>query len=235
MSMLTVDCPRCKAAKMTFDVPIAHKYRIINWQRHYEAFAICRECRRSTVFYLTQKEQHWSFVIETDESLKDHGQLNTMFNLGGFVSLKDTGSLPCPDHVPTAVSTAFTEGATCLAVQCWNAAGTMFRMCLDLATRPLLPEGDAVGLNARTRRDLGLRVPWLLANGHLPRELSGLVSCIREDGNDGAHAGTLTKEDAEDLLDFTVALLERLYTEPRRLELAQERRIQRRNPSDQRG
>jgi hypothetical protein len=57
------------------------------------------------------------------------------------------------------------------------------------------------------------------------REIS---TCIREDGNDGAHQGTLTKEDAEDLLDFTTALLERLFTEPRRLEIAQERRKERR-------
>jgi hypothetical protein len=50
----------------------------------------------------------------------------------------------------------------------------------------------------------------------------------KEDGNDGAHAGTLTKEDAEDLLDFATALFERMYTEPERLRLARERREKRR-------
>jgi hypothetical protein len=58
--------------------------------------------------------------------------------------------------------------------------------------------------------------------------LRELASCVREDGNDGAHAGTLSKEDAEDLLDFTCALLERLITEPKRLELAEARRNERR-------
>jgi hypothetical protein len=52
--------------------------------------------------------------------------------------------------------------------------------------------------------------------------------CIKEDGNDGAHEGTLKKEDAEDILDFTVALLSRLYTEPERLRLAKLRRDKRR-------
>jgi hypothetical protein len=56
----------------------------------------------------------------------------------------------------------------------------------------------------------------------LPEALRDLSSCVKEDGNDGAHAGTLTKEDAEDLLDFTTALLERLYTEPKQLALAAE-------------
>jgi len=62
----------------------------------------------------------------------------------------------------------------------------------------------------------------------LPISLKELAKCIREDANDGAHVGDLGKEEAEDLLDFTVAILERLYTEPKRLELAEARRKERR-------
>lgn len=62
----------------------------------------------------------------------------------------------------------------------------------------------------------------------LPESLRELSKCVREDGNDGAHAGTLVKDDAEDLLDFTSALLERIYTEPERLIIAQKRRDARR-------
>ena len=61
----------------------------------------------------------------------------------------------------------------------------MFRLCLDLATRPLLPkpdEADKPQPNARQRRDLGLRLPWLFENGLLPRELQELAGCIREKG-----------------------------------------------------
>lgn len=76
----------------------------------------------------------------------------------------------------------------------------------------------------------GLRLPWLFKNGLLPRDLEQLAACVREDGNDGAHAGTLKKPDAEDLLDFTTALLERMFTEPAKLKAAKERRDQRRLP-----
>jgi len=58
-----------------------------------------------------------------------------------------------------------------------------------------------------------------------------LSAAIREDGNDGAHQGTLTKEDAEDLLDFAKALLERVFTEPEKIKLAEKRREQRRAPA----
>jgi hypothetical protein len=94
----------------------------------------------------------------------------------------------------------------------------------------MLPVEDEKGLNSKIRRDLGLRFPWLFDNGILPKSLKDLSSCIKDDGNDGAHQGTLKKEDAEDLLDFTYALLERIYAEPKRIELAKERRTARREP-----
>ena len=109
----------------------------------------------------------------------------------------------------------------------------MFRLSLDITTRSLLPQEETEGLNAKTRRDLGLRLPWLFDNGRLPESLRDLSTCVKEDGNDGAHAGNLSEEDAEDLLDFSYALLERLYTEPARIRDATERRKVRREPKIQ--
>jgi hypothetical protein len=162
--------------------------------------------------------------------LKLQGALNKYFEVDGYISLKDQGIIAPPEHIPEPIANVFREGATSIAVECWNAAGTMFRVCVDLATRPLMPEGEVPGLTQKVRRDLGLRLPWLFDNGKLPGDLRELSSAIREDGNDGAHQGTLTKVEAEDLLDFTTALLERIFTEPMRLQIAKERREKRRNP-----
>jgi hypothetical protein len=163
--------------------------------------------------------------------LKVDGALNKYVTVKGHISLKDGVSVEPPEFLPKDIESVFSEGATCVAVGCYNAAGTMFRLCVDLATKSMLPAEDAPGLNAKTRRDLGLRLPWLFANGILPESLRDLSSCIKEDGNDGAHAGSLTEADAADLLDFSTALLERIYTEPERLRLAKERRDARRLPS----
>ena len=114
-----------------------------------------------------------------------------------------------------------------MAIGCNNAAATMFRLCLDIATQNLLPE-QAEELANRVRRSLGLRLPWLFENGVLPEALRDLSTCIKDDGNDGAHEGTLSTEDTADILDFTYILLERIYTEPKRLEEAANRRIVRR-------
>ena len=106
----------------------------------------------------------------------------------------------------------------------------MFRLCVDLTTRKMLPDPkeETEGLNAKTRRDLGLRLPWLFDNGLLPENLRELAECIREDGNDGAHTGMLERPEAMDLLDFTTVLFERIYTEPEKLKLADKRREERR-------
>jgi len=230
MSELVANCPRCGANKITFDLVSAIKtvYRY-NWQYSYETFCICRQCNRSTIFVLSESvHSDYKYVHKTG-LVNIEGAVNKFMNIEGIVSLKDSVTVKPPEHIPEQIGDVFREGATCLAVNCYNAAGTMFRLCIDILTRALLPEEETEGLNRRTRRNLGLRLPWLFDNGRLPETLRDLSTCVREDGNDGAHAGSLKKEDAEDLLDFTLILLERIYTEPERLRLAQERRQQRRS------
>lgn len=164
--------------------------------------------------------------------LNVEGVLNKFVNVEGHISLKDNASVAPHEFLPNEIAAAFREGATCVAVGCYNAAGTMFRLCVDLATRSMLPTEETQGLNAKNRRDLGLRLLWLFASGRLPDSLKELSSCIKEDGNDGAHAGNLSQSDANDLLNFTSILLERIYTEPERLRLAKERRDARRAPAN---
>ena len=231
MAELVSNCPRCGSRQITFDVEAVHLIRFqYGWHHTYEAFGICRHCSSSTTFVIEEKPQHHDIeLFQNTSPLKITDSLNGYFSVRGFVGLKDLNTVAPPKHVPDNIAKVFREGSTCLIVECWNAAGAMFRTCVDLATRPLLPAEETPGLNHRTRRDLGLRLPWLFDNGRLPIDLREISACIREDGNDGAHEGTLTKEDAEDLLDFTVALLERLFTEPRRLEIAKERRRNRRS------
>lgn len=188
---------------------------------------MCRHCSKTTTFLLVDKGVQEAAAIKK-YGVDKVGSLNNFVRIEGHVSIKDMAGVEPPEHLPPEIEAVFREGATCLAVGCFNAAGTMFRLSIDLATKSLLPDGDGDGLNARIRRNLGFRLPWLFDHRFLPEALRELSSCIKEDGNDGAHEGTLQREDADDLLDFTEALLERLYTEPARLRQAKERRDKRR-------
>lgn len=229
MAELVTDCPRCGSKRITFDVLSELYFKTqYNWQRWYEAFSVCRNCKRSTVFVLSQNVNSDYNLVHKSGLLRVSGSLNSYVDVEGFISMKDRATIPTPKHVPQDIDDAFTEGAKCQAIECFNASATMFRLCIDLATRGMLPEQDCDGLNARIRRSLGLRLAWLLNTARLPDSLRELSTSVKEDGDDGAHQGSISKADAEDLLDFTVALLERLYTEPQRLKLAKERRDARR-------
>lgn len=229
MAELVANCPRCGATKITFDLlqstVVGHQY---NWQNWHEAFCVCRHCHRSTVFVLADEGVAAAELVEKKGLSSLNGSVNALVRVQSYISAKDKSPVDPPEHLPEDIHAVFVEGSVCLAVDCSNAAGTMFRLCIDKATRAMLPNEDLNGLNSKIRRNLGLRLPWLLDKGVLPEALRELSTCIKDDGNDGAHDGSLSKEDAEDLLDFTFALLERLYTEPARLRVANERRIARR-------
>lgn len=228
MSELVANCPRCGAKEMTFD--LWHQlllYVKYDWQYWFEAFCVCRKCNKSTTFVLAQKE-----ISGKDEIKKGLANLkravNQLMRIEGYISLKDIVTTKPPEYIPENIDSIFREGAACMSIGCFNAAGTMFRLCIDLSTMAMLPKDEIKGLSSKVRRSLGLRLPWLFDNEILPEALKELSSCVKDDGNDGAHEGTLTQEEAEDLLDFTYEFLERIYTEPKRLQLAKERRDARR-------
>jgi len=218
---------------MTFDVK-AQVYidTTFSWKDFFELFCVCRNCFRSTTFIVSLEDYNARPNFQAANALVDFKHsLNYHFSVERYVSVLDKVGVKSPDHVPVDIAAAFNEGASCFKIKCFNAAGAMFRLCVDLATRPLLPspgDSEVVQPNEKERRDLGLRLKWLFDNNKLPKELAPLAKCIREDGNDGAHAGSLTETDGDDLQDFTVALLERLYTEPKKLLLAEQRRADRR-------
>jgi hypothetical protein len=230
VSQLVADCPRCRAQRIAFEiVSCVIVGKTYDWQSHWEAFCLCGHCHKTTVFCLKQLEpQHAGVLLGPNGLVGVKGAVNAYVGIKGFISSKDKATIQAPEHLPENVKAAFDEGALCMAVGCFNAGGTMFRLCLDMATKSLLPVENADGLNSKIRRNLGFRLIWLFDNNLLPNALKDLAACVKEDGNDGAHEGTLERADAEDLLDFTVAVLERLYTEPERLRLAAERRTERR-------
>lgn len=228
MSELVADCPRCGAKRTTFDVRQSTQIAGFGFQSRHEAFAVCRHCGKSTTFVLKDMGPTQADHIQEVGLSKTRHSLNTLVHIEGHVSSKDNAPSEPPQHLPESIEAVFREGATCLAVGCYNAAGAMFRLCVDMASESIIPKEEGKAPNAKIRRSLGLRLIWLFENGLLPSGLRDLSECIKDDGNDGAHDGSLTKHDADDLMDFTIALLERLYTEPERLKKASERRAARR-------
>lgn len=234
---LVTNCPRCGAQHITLDVPGINRHYALSyqWQHSFEVFGVCRKCRLSSIHVVTQRD--------ADDASKKHayslaeGQLpalgsslDVFFKVAGPVTTKDNAGNDPPEHLPNDIDRAFREGATCCVVKCWNAAGAMFRLCIDLATKAKLPPEDRDDIKPYQRAKLSSRLAWMFDHSILPADLQSLSTCLREDGNDGAHDGTLSEADALDLEEFAIALLERLYTEPEKLKLAERRRKERRQP-----
>lgn len=218
MSELVADCPRCGARKITFDIRGNNNiFSQGKWQNRFEVFCACRCCNLATIFIAVAHNEEFASILINRGFYDFTGALNDYLEVIDYISQKDNITYEPPGYLPDNILSAFKEGATCLTVGCYNATGTMFRLCLDLATKPLLPQGDTTEPNEWTRRNLGPRLNWLFDNDILPKALRELSTCVKEDGNDGAHAGTLSKDDADNLLEFTSLLLERMFTEPAKL------------------
>lgn len=236
MSLLIADCPRCRAQKMTFEL-LNQVYvgTFGEWQKMFEIFCVCRGCSKSTIFLVSQKNYEHRSIISQGLN-KIGGIVNNIVYVERYISIQDNSAEPPPQHVPENIEKIFKEGSICMATCCYNAAATMFRLCLDLATKSLLPKTTEESNhekkpNHKTIRLLGPRLSWLFDEGKIPENLRDLSTCIKDGGNDGAHEGSLSKEDAEDILDFTVSLLEQLYTQPVKLKIAERRRKLRRADS----
>lgn len=225
---------------MTLDVTAqVFRYQEYKWRNTQEVFSVCRHCEKPTIFIVAMtlkgsefdRNQSEKFSRNPAEAVSYAGSLNQFYAVEGYISIKDHACIEPPEHLPENIKAAFQEGAACYSIECYNAASCMFRLCLDLLSKPLLPDPKNADVHQPSdfvRRTLGPRLNWLFKEGLLPKDLERLATSVKDDGNDGAHAGNLTRADCDDLIDFTTVILERLITEPEKLKLAEQRRASRR-------
>ena len=230
MAELVGNCPRCKAQEITFGLTqdnLIEKSSGVDGMTAgtWEAFCVCRRCHRATIFVLRQKVPDRGSLV--GNGLKGLPVANDMVVIRSYINVTNFKKRPSPEHLPDPIAAAFQEGATCVALGCFNAAAAMFRLSLDLATKDLLPGEGVKDCDYSTRRFLARRLKWLFDNKKLPEALRELSSVVKDEGDTGAHDGTIDEATAEDLIDFAERLLTQLYTEPEKLKLAQERRAQR--------
>ena len=230
MAELVTDCPRCDAKKHTFVVPTMHFLKIMTIPNSgekilfYEAFCVCKNCNESTIFKVNKKSEltpRESQAFNSMSDLMNYGRaLSNIMEITGYVNTRNMASRPAPEDTPEGIKDVFREGAESVTGNCPNAAVAMFRLCLDLATKPLHAE-----------KNLKRRLDRLFESNKLPEDLKELSHCIREDGNAGVHDGIITLNDANDIMDFCDILLTKLYTEPAKIKAAQKRQEERRAES----
>ncbi|MFY7003102.1 DUF4145 domain-containing protein [Acinetobacter pittii] len=240
MSTFVFDCPACTARNSTFNV---RDYYAINNDLTWNLFSVCRACDNSLIIKAnvaidiiaqisknpspTEKDLDNIFEFVIQRLGYDDFHLNDLLDEFQYSPILANAESP-PAHLPEEIESIFKEAAKCLSIGCFNAAGAMFRLCLDIVTKKIVEENQLLNPTSNDKKTIHNRLAWIFKNNILPSSLEDLSRCIKDDGNDAAHDGNLIKEDAEDLLDFSFILLERVYTEPYRIVAAEKRRATRR-------
>ena len=152
--------------------------------------------------------------------MEQESTINDYIEVERVVNLVPINSSSIPKHLPEEIKKPFIEALACRAIQVWNAAGSMFRTTVDLATKEQLQKLQNKKPPKDLEKNLAKRIDWLFDIGHISERLKDLSTCIRKDGNDATHNANLRKEVVDDLCDFTTLLLEELYTTPKRIEEA---------------
>lgn len=114
------------------------------------------------------------------------------------------------EYVPSHITTAYSEGVTCLAASCPSAATVMFRRTLEAITVDK-------GYEERT---LYKSLEKMFAEKALPQSFSDWVKELRLVGNTGAHFDPINKvdnEDARDMQNFIEELINHVYIIPEQL------------------
>jgi len=109
------------------------------------------------------------------------------------------------DSVPKAIREAFGEARTCIRAKAFTAAAIMCRKAL---------EGICSAHGVKSSGSLAAQLKKLKEDGVIENRLFEWAEALRTMGNEAAHGVKLvvSREDANDTLEFTEALIEYVFT-----------------------
>lgn len=121
------------------------------------------------------------------------------------------------DHVPEKLGSAFLEGVRCVGVDAPNAAVAMFRNALAQIVQ------DKGSEAARNKNTLNLAVIQMADDRTLHDGFKEWADHVRTVGNAGAHQESweaIPLEQAQELQELLMHLIETLYIQPAKLKTA---------------
>jgi hypothetical protein len=210
MPELSLECPHCGSEKIGFQVLAQHK-RLSSLviqgtkQTAWYVPAVCKHCEGPVIaIYM-----HYERATPEHRSPSDCPSDPTRwgYTLGPVFPAPKPNRVP--DHLPEGLPHVFQQAANGLRRGDWDASGAMSRKTVDVATKDLMKDV------AKQIRDLAPRIDALANAGRLTEDLRKWAHHVRLGGNDATHdEDPFTKEEAEELLDFTELFLIYVYTLP---------------------
>ena len=188
------NCPYCGTIKVSFTVSHAHT-RYDMHTKYHDISAVCSMCNRSILA-----------IFSGPRSAHDHAVTKKTMMYPPFPSLE------APLHTPEKTSNYFSQGMDNVKSN-FDAAGAMFRKALEFGFKEKFP-----GIQG----NLSERIEQAAKQGLLTKELAEWSHQIRLIGNEAVHGG-VTKEDIEQLKDFSRLVFFYLFSLPGMLKEYQEK------------
>lgn len=100
MAELVGNCPRCGTSSITFDVNAANYLGTphYSWEQWHEVFAICRRCRRTTVFVVKDRVEadydytHKVGLLSVPDALNQYVEVSQLCQHEGLGDCRATGA-----------------------------------------------------------------------------------------------------------------------------------------------
>lgn len=122
------------------------------------------------------------------------------------------------EDVPQHIAQAASEATLCFSVFAYRAVGSLARAVIEATAKDKKAEG----------KDLAKRIDALRDGDHIRRHTQEQAHEIRHFGNDMAHGDfvdPVTKEDAAEVIELMVEVLDEVYQSPARLERVRAARL----------
>ncbi|MDR6453925.1 DUF4145 domain-containing protein [Variovorax paradoxus] len=206
---LVLDCPHCAAQQVAFT--LRSEYAMPDLPRERVVTASCNSCHLPVVVRMhNRSSQVWN-AGDTQGNLMKHASLVVL------TQWPKADVLEAPADVPEKIARTYVEAAEARRRRSWNAACGMYRRAMELALKAFAPEVEAWKLEKRIDK---------LANEHrITRDIQQWAHELRLDGNEALHGDEdATEEMTEQMHHLTHFLLVYLYTLPKQIEDARERR-----------
>jgi len=177
----------------------------------------CHDCHTSTLFVL---EATTLVGGQPPKTAFGQNESPVAFGYEEIYSFPLSAVEPTPPDTPEPAATFYHQAVAALAYGLYDAAGSMFRKCLESVTRSdslvahIPPDQHEQFRKSR----LKARITKLKEVHAIPPALADLVDVIKEEGNGAVHDDVLyDKESAISLRNFTRTFLEQTFTIPKQI------------------
>lgn len=192
MAVFSHLCPHCGTASVAFHV--SWSYRLS--ENKGIAVAICGKCRFPISIKITGYESNPEKYMG---DLTDKWFVDEVWPTSPI--------LEAPKHTPKNVARRFLEGEEAYRRQSWNAAVSMYRSALDIATKTMPKIPDKLSFYNR--------LIWLHDNHFITQQMKDWADHVRIEGNEALHdPDDFEEADVRPLRVFAETFLRYIYELP---------------------